>query len=86
MSDDHDIMPADELAERIVKIINDQPYLSDGTRFMACMMVIGDGLASIECPACREIAFKSLSETFPQILATAMAHAATAAHPSHHTH
>jgi uncharacterized protein YejL (UPF0352 family) len=62
---------ADQLAYELIAVLNRCDDRSD--RFLAAMMVLGDLVASIDCPSCRKQSKKAIQRTLPKILAQAMA-------------
>jgi hypothetical protein len=83
MSDEID---ADEMAVKILAIINGTKGISRLDRLFAGMMVVGDVLVSIECPGCRESAAQAVLKAFPLLIEEALGKAAVRSPGSHHKH
>jgi hypothetical protein len=70
MMTDKLLMP-DDLAERMLALVNDHRELSDSECLVAAMMVVADIVAAIDCKQCREKASQSVKKLLPDFIKTA---------------
>lgn len=71
-TDDFNPDTAEAFALQIEGLTKENPELTQGEVLMACLMVIGDALASIQCRDCRRLTAKNVKKTLPQEIAHAL--------------
>ena len=59
---------ADKLALEVGQLIQGNPDLQPHDVLFACMMVIGDVVASIQCQDCRKDSGKAVEQQLPDVL------------------
>jgi hypothetical protein len=75
---------AEALALQIEGLIKENPEPTQRETYVACMMVIGDVLASIQCRDCRRLNAKTVKEDLPRMIRHALTQPIQ--HSQQHTH
>jgi hypothetical protein len=84
VSEDFDLNRTDALTLQIEELIHQDPELTQGEILMACMVVIGSVVKSIQCRDCRRLTANRVKKQMPKMVMAALAEATGQQDSQHH--